>query len=314
MKSALHPSEQLPIRFAKILFTTDFSPWSAMALPYAAAIARRFRSTLYVAHVITSESYAHIPLEQRATELARMRQEAEGRILTLLAGSHFNGIPHQLLLDHGEILPVLSSIVEKHNVDLVVTGMHGRHGLQKLWSGSTAEEIVRLETLPVLLVGPAVTIDPQAEVHLRRILHVTDFSAESRRALDYAWALAKAYRADLYLLHIVDNVWKEPLSTRMPPDSFFRLRLLEEQWPVSQQGVEPKFLVEFGPPETLILEAAKQHDIQLIVLSVPGTSHPALTAHLPGPLAYNVVSHSSCPVLGVRAIAEQENAVPKTAA
>jgi nucleotide-binding universal stress UspA family protein len=40
--------EHLPIRIQRILFATDFSPTAAMALPYAAAIARRFNAEIYV--------------------------------------------------------------------------------------------------------------------------------------------------------------------------------------------------------------------------------------------------------------------------
>jgi nucleotide-binding universal stress UspA family protein len=96
----------------------------------------------------------------------------------------------------------------------------------------------------------------------------------------------------------------------MLPESFFRLRLLEKHWPLGEEGIEPKFLVQFGPAETLILEAAEQHGIQLLVLSVPGTGHPDLAAHLPGHLAYNVVSHALCPVFAVREIVKPEPQQP----
>lgn len=92
--------------------------------------------------------------------------------------------------------------MERHDIDLIVTGSQGRHGVQKLLSGSVAEEISRLAACPVLLIGPEVAIEPEAEVPLDRILYATDFSPESRRAMDYAYALARAYGAHLYFLHI----------------------------------------------------------------------------------------------------------------
>src|ERR1700757_1546153 len=45
-----------PISFKNVLFATDFSATSDAALPYAAAICRRFRTTLHLAHVLSDTS------------------------------------------------------------------------------------------------------------------------------------------------------------------------------------------------------------------------------------------------------------------
>ncbi len=301
----MHSFDHIPIRFNKIMLASDFSAVSARALPYAAAIARRFGSTLYVTHVIPPEAYDHIAPSDRDVALAEMKRQAEKQIASQLSTSHFAGIPHQLMLDHGEVLQSLSRLVEKTGVDLIVTGTHGKHGLAKLISGSMAEEIFRLASVPVLAIGPEVAIDPQSEAHLERILFATDLSSESNRAMRYAYALASAYLAHLFFLHVVEDVWREPLSTKMQSDAFCRLQLLSAGLPESEQGIQPEFLVEFGSPETLTLEMVQKREIQLLVLNVPGTEHPALSAHLPGPLAYNVVTHARCPVLVVRGRAER---------
>jgi nucleotide-binding universal stress UspA family protein len=289
------------------LLTTDFSSISEKALPYAAAIVRHFGATLDVVHVIATEDYAHIPPSERAQALARMKQDAERQITAIMATSHFQGIPHQIILDHGDVLAVLSRIVEEQEPDLIVAGTHGKHGLQKLLSGSMAEEIFRLAGVPVLAIGPEVEIDPQAEVRVERILYATDFSPESRRALRYACALAEQYGAQLYFLHVVEDVWQEPLSTRVSAEPFCRVQLQEKGFSDFPKDVQPTFLVEFGMAEQLTLEVADKKDVQLMVLSVPGTTHPALSAHLPGPIAYNIVSHAHCPVLGVRENVESAN-------
>src|ERR1700758_3581966 len=213
------------LRFDRVLLTTDFSSISEKALPYAAAIARHFGATLYVVHIIGTEHYAHIPASERTIALARMKQEAERRIMAILATSHFQGIPHKMILGHGDVLAVLSRIVEDEDIDLIVTGTHGKHGLEKLFTGSMAEEIFRLASVPVLAIGPEVEIDPQAEVRMQRILYATDFSPESGRAMRYAYALAKQYGAQLYFLHVDEDVWQEPFSTRVTAESFCRLQL-----------------------------------------------------------------------------------------
>ena len=53
-------------------------------------------------------------------------------------------------------------------------------------------------------------------------------------------------------------------------------------------------------PAEFILETAGKLQIELIVLGVRGTRFPRVAAHLPGPTAYDVVSHARCPVLVIR--------------
>jgi nucleotide-binding universal stress UspA family protein len=298
-------TKSAPIRFDRVLLTTDFSSISEKALPYAAAIVRHFGATLFVVHVVATEDYAHIPASEHTLALARMKQEAERRIMATLATSHFQGIPHKIILGHGDVLAVLSRIVVDEDIDLIVTGTHGKHGLEKLFTGSMAEEIFRLASVPVLAIGPEVEIDPQAEVRIQSILYATDFSPESGRAMRYAYAFARQYGAQLYFLHVVEDVWREPFSTRVSAEPFCRVQLQERGFSDIPKDIQPEFLVEFGMAEQLTLEVAGNRDVQLMVLSVPGTAHPALSAHLPGPIAYNIVSHARCPVLGVREKSER---------
>lgn len=293
-------SEQVSVRIKRILFPTDFTLASSAALPYAAAMARRFGSTIYAVHVIQPESYAQVPPGERDMVLEGMSREAEEQVRALLAHSHFKGIPCEMVLERGEVLPVLSQLVERLDIDLIVTASHGKHGFHKLLTSSVAEEIARLAACPVLLIGPEVNVAPEGEVHLDRILFATDFSAESPQAMDYAYELARVYAAHLCFLHVIEAVWTEPLATRVPAEDFFRLRLAERGWPVSKEGIEPELLVRNGSRETVTLETAAERDVQLIVLSIPGTGHPDLAAHLPGPFAYNIVSHARCPVMIVR--------------
>jgi nucleotide-binding universal stress UspA family protein len=300
MNNSARSNDGISLRLKRILFATDFSPASATALPYVAAIARHFDSQLFIAHVVPRSEYAHIPKAEHPGALQRMRQNAESRITESLASGDFGEIPYQLLIEPGDIWTVLSSLADTHNVDLIAAGTHGPHGLEKLVSGSVAEEISRLAARPVLLVGPEVKSLPQAQAHLACILHVTNFLLEARYAMQCAYALAKAYAAHLLILHVVDNPLGEPLATRMSGDAFCRLRLLENRLPEREKGVEPEFLLEFGAKEARTLEIVEKRAVQLLVLSEPRSCHPELAGHLPGPLAYNLVTHACCPVLTIR--------------
>jgi Universal stress protein family len=60
MPQKFSPPEPISIRLRNILFATDFSKTSDIALPYAAAFARHFNSTIYVVHVISPEEGAQV--------------------------------------------------------------------------------------------------------------------------------------------------------------------------------------------------------------------------------------------------------------
>ena len=73
-----------------------------------------------------------------------------------------------------------------------------------------------------------------AEAHSLR----DGFLPESEPAMHYACALSKEYNAELFFLHVTEDVWQEPLSTRMQAADFFRLRLAEKRWAL-EEGVAP---------------------------------------------------------------------------
>jgi nucleotide-binding universal stress UspA family protein len=288
------------VLFRHILFATDFSPSSTTALLYAVTIARHFGAKLYLAYVIPTDAFDLIPVGERDSALENMRGHVEEQMAGLRAGSLLRGIRHEVLVDHGHVWPMISVMAEKHKIDLIVTGTHGRRGVEKLLLGSTAEEILRCSRTPLLMVGPDNLVSPEAEAKPRRILYATDFSPESEPAMRFACSLSREYRAALFFLHVTQDAYQEPISTRMQPADFFRLRFMEKHWTL-EEGITPEYHVEFNPMAAeCILETAGTLQSELIVLGVRGARYPRVAAHLPGPAAYDVVSQARCPVLVIR--------------
>lgn len=295
------------VHIDRILLATDFSPGSMAALPYAVALARRFHSKLYLAHVLPPEAYSMVPMSERDAALETVKAHANAQMAGLRAMTVLEGIAHKVLIDHGDVWPILSAMAEKEAIDLLVIGSHGRRGIEKLLLGSTAEEILRLAQRPVLMVGPQCSVAPETELSLHRILHATDFSSEAEPALHYAFSLAKAYGATLALLHVAEDVWREPLTTRLRPADFFRERFLEKHWAPEEGGVVPEYYVEFGARADCILEVSDKLRSELIVIGVRGARYPLVAAHLPGPTAYDVVARARCPVLVLRGAQSDSN-------
>jgi nucleotide-binding universal stress UspA family protein len=287
-----------PVKLDNILFATDFSPASETAFGYALAIARRYDSKLFVAHVIRPDVYHMLPPENLAGVLEQIRRYAEQEMANLLISGRLRGIPHQILLEQGQLWTVLSGMMERNDIDLIVVGTRGRTGVQKLLLGSVAEEIFRLSQRPVLTVGPTVSGRAPEETQLRQIVYATDFTPAAEQAAAYALSLAQEHQAHLTLLHVVRDADKVSPESIARLQEFFVKRLEKIVPPETNLWCDPEFAVAFGVPAEGILEIAKNRHADLIVLGVRGV--PSFAGHLPPATAYKVVCQAPCPVLTVR--------------
>jgi nucleotide-binding universal stress UspA family protein len=289
---------QTRLALHNILFATDFSAVSEMALRYAVAIARRYDAHLEVSHVIRPDTYQLVPPEATTMVLSQARRYAEQEMANLLVSGRLRDIPHQVHLGEGELWPVISNLLERHEIDLIVVGTHGRTGVRKLLLGSAAEEIFRLSACPVLTVGPHVSGEVSEEAELRHILYATDFTPASARAAAYAFSLAQEHQAHLTLMHVVENGAHASPHNEALMREFFVKRLHELLPAGAEVWCEPDFAVEFDKASAGILRVATDKKADLIVLGVHRTAN--FPGHLPPATAYEVVCQSLCPVLTVR--------------
>jgi nucleotide-binding universal stress UspA family protein len=282
------------IVFKNILFATDFSSTTELALPYAVEIARRSGATIHVVHVVQPDIY---PLESPsewpkiASEEEELRKEKRRQL-----EEELQGLPHEFLFPAGNVWQNVARVIEGENIDLLVAGTHGRTGMEKVLVGSVAEEIFRQAACPVLTVGPAVSSKAThaAAAELNHILYTTDFSPESLVAAPYAIYLAKEHRAELILMHSIQNAERGQVDSA--------IHTLRDVVPFAA-GLEsePRYIVECGAPADTILEVAASHDADMIVLGVHSVKeHLAAITHFRRSTAYKIVTQAKCPVLTVR--------------
>lgn len=286
------------IALQNILCATDFSPVSDAALTHSLSIARRYDSRVYVAHVIRPDAYQLVPPDAMGMALEQTRRYAEEQMARLLVSGCLRGIPHQVLMAQGELWPALSDMIEKHEVDLLIVGTHGRTGVRKLLLGSVAEEVFRMSPRPVLTVGPKVAGEVPSETEFRHILYATDFTPHSDAATAYAFSLAQEHQAHLTLAHVVREEADFSPRNRARLTELFTQQLRHLVPEEADLWCEPETTVEFGEPADQILRVAKRQQADLIVLGVRRSA--TFAGHLPPATAYTVVCQSFCPVLTVR--------------
>jgi len=141
---------------------------------------------------------------------------------------------------------------------------------------------------------------------IKRILVPLDFSANSTRALDYAYGLALKFDAAIHLIHVceVPSITTGSLDAYAIAYTDWSQRLGEEaereltKIKVGLRGIAVTTEVLFGPPAAAIVDAAETNTADLIVMGTHG--HGALMHVMMGNVAERVVRMAPCPVLTVR--------------
>jgi nucleotide-binding universal stress UspA family protein len=286
------------VSISKIMVTTDFSEVSNRALDYAIALARRYDARIYLTHVITPDPFQFAEPQLAQATYEKIRQAAEEGITDILISGKLRGVPHEVLMEEGNVWPYLESLIVRNEIDLVVVGTHGRGKVQKLLIGSVAEEIFRKADCAVLTVGPAVKNGIAKEIELNHILFATDFGPGAEKAAAYAFSLAQEHNATLTLLHVIESAaaYTEESVARQRELNVVRMKQLMP--PGSEDWCKPEFRATLGAAVEEILIAARESKADLIVMGAK--ARKSLAGHAPLTIAYNVVSKATCPVLTVR--------------
>jgi len=290
------PATNPMIQLREVLCATDFSEHSVSVLAHAAAIARRYRSRLYVAHVIPTDVYRSVPAEVLGEALKQTRGYVQDAMRNQLAMDFFQRVPHEAVVTEGSVASELLKLADELKAALLVIGTRAHHGLERLLEGSVAEEVFRQAPCPVLVVPPAA--EEQSGIPIRTILFPTSFSENSLRAAPYALSLARRHRARLILLHV------SPEEVSSSPEDLNRLRAAGQERLralVPAKGgpsIEPSFYLEFGPVAERIVRVAVENNADLIVLGIATAG--ASASHLAEGDAYKVVGAAPCPVLTIR--------------
>jgi len=284
-----------------ILFLTDFSQPSEVAIPYAVAVAREYEAKAYALHVLTPIPLAYASPESAAAAIEGLEEGAQAEMQRL--DSQFAGVDHETMIVRGEsVWSGVEQVLADREIDLLIVGTHGRTGAMKLLLGSVAEEIFRRASIPVLTIGPSVRKGAHGGGQFHRVMLATDFTREAQAAAPYVISMAEEHQAKLLLLHVMRNPDCKT-SERKTQDSVANVmhQLYETVPEAADLWCRPEATVRFGNPADRILEAAEEHEADLIVLGVrDAAGRLGAATHLERTTAHKVVAHAGCPVLTVR--------------
>jgi nucleotide-binding universal stress UspA family protein len=301
------------LRIENILFPTDFSKCAGQALKHALFLAVRFRARLHMLHlVILHQENPHNPahtfpypgelqeiLKKMATERMSIDVQATNE-----DEEEIDVVFEQLRGFSASNL--ILKYADEHDIDLIVTGTHGRRGLGCMFLGSIAQEVVRQASCPVYTIR-------ESENHshpnkIKEILSPIDFSGHSKEVLSVAKGVAKIYDARLQLLHVLEDAMhpafqvsgKETIMEINPDiidSSQEALKRIFEESPGPDVNAELKVVAGHAVNE--ILDYVQRNSIDLIVIATRSLS--GLKEYPPGRIADKLILRAACPVLTVKA-------------
>jgi nucleotide-binding universal stress UspA family protein len=196
------------IMYRDVLVPLDGSASSERALAYGVPLARSAGATLHLLLV-------HEPIARYAVEIAPSRlidgwesqqRGREGRYVERRAlAVRAVGVAAETELYEGDVADELARRAASA-ADLMVLSTRVRGGVERLWSQSVADHLIRRVRLPLLLVPPAAAgapASPGDEVVPRHILAATDGSPAAAAAVAEATRLARLFDARLTLVRAV---------------------------------------------------------------------------------------------------------------
>jgi nucleotide-binding universal stress UspA family protein len=172
----------------RIFVATDFSTRSNRAVRQAGLLARARGAQLSLVHIVDDD---------QPEELIAMEKREARRILAeqIVAVPELRGVECHSLVAEGDAFDGLLKTATAVNADLIVMGPHRKHLLRDIFVGTTIERVIRVGTVPVLMVNH------DAQRRYDCVVAPVDMSEASANALQVGLATGLIGEAGATLLH-----------------------------------------------------------------------------------------------------------------
>ncbi len=283
------------INIKKILIPIDFSDLSVYAVDYAIAIAKIHSSNITLVHAVEDMLTFSIPGDfvmsteefiEKERALQTIKSEQLNRFAELLKKKYQYEFDTRVLF--GKSHRVINELVSEEKYDLLVMSTHGVSGFREFIIGSNAVRIISECPCPVLSVQK-----PMSAHGIKKILLPFKDDPFSRQKVNVAIQFAKWFNAEVFTLGIEDEGETSHLI-KIEREGFQIQSYLDEH-----QVKNTLEIVQHHSPSKAILDYCKQiHADMLLVMA--DMEKEDIVEYIMGPIAQQLVNHSTVPVLSVQ--------------
>ncbi len=160
----------MEVRMKNILVARDLGKDSARVIRYALELGCKFHAQIHVLHVMPTVDASvmnMVSLAMGADKLAKFNKENEAELAEqtrkqlhelILEESEYMeeevAHPPKVEVHHGDPVPMILTMADSIDADLIVIGSHSKGRLEYAFLGSVAEKILRKSHRPVMIVPP----------------------------------------------------------------------------------------------------------------------------------------------------------------
>ncbi len=283
------------INIQKILVPIDFSELSTYAVEYAMQIAHIHSSQIILVHAIEDMLNFSVPGDfvltteefiEKEKELQKVKMERIEKYALKMREKYSYTFEPRIVF--GKSHRAIIELVEQEKIDLVVMSTHGVSGFREFIIGSNAVRIISECPCPVLsvqkaMVGP--TID--------KILLPFKDDPFSRQKVNIAIQFAKWFDAEIYTLGI---------ETEGEESHYLKIKRegIQIKEYLDSYGVKNNLnIVESNNVSKAILNYGKEINADMLLV-MADMEKEDFVEYIMGPVAQQLVNHSTIPVLSVQ--------------
>ncbi|WP_019039591.1 universal stress protein [Psychroflexus tropicus] len=274
----------------KILVPVDFSKPSENALKVAAKLANKNNAELHVLHVIElAESlFGAEQFNVNDDQIIFFMKLASKRFNEFLDKPYLKDLKVKDYVEPGSTAFVIKSLVEDHEIDMIVMGSSGVSGLEEIVIGSNTEKVVRHSEVPVLVVKNEIK-----DININRVVFASNFELENVDAFKKAKKFANSFNADMHMLYV--NMPGNQFSSTKEIHEQMRSFLKKVEMPLDKKNIEifNDYSIQQG-----VLNGSEYLKADLII--IPTHGRKGLSHFFNGSIGEDVVNHSELPVLTLK--------------
>ena len=275
----------------KILVPVDFSDGSAYICLKAGAIAKLFKSELYLIHVVENKGthFIVVPESKDSSLPVNEIEMAAEDLLSELRQTIRNGveIDTNTFVSEGSIEEEIIKFSKENAIDLIIMGTHGTSGYKELFMGSNAQRVVTLSDIPVLTIGKGMSSSG-----FKSILMPFDNAMHSREKVTIAAQFAELFDSEVHILELPETNDESELKQ-------FRIKMETVEQLLMEKKIKFRTkIISEGNTAQAALDYAEKQGCDLIVIN---TGHES---KLTGFFTQHIINHSKIPVLSVKTTKE----------
>lgn len=189
--------------FERVVVPLDGSNDSEEIIPYAADLARAVSASLDLLRVVDTSDPAltrHTDGHRFTNMVGILRSEAERYLDTIGSKYGLTSVRVNAGVEEGPTATTIADVAGRHPGTVVAIATNAKVGLQRMFSGSVADEVLRTTSAPVLLLGPH--HGEYAAGGIGAAVVPLDGSELGEKALPIASGLSRTLGTDLVLLRV----------------------------------------------------------------------------------------------------------------